>query len=161
MTEELEVPNGMIRIDCTAEGLTDAWMYLSDRGWTIATIESLKNNMKYDPARGVEWVHKYVRGMSLPVLDVEETAEGGAKPTGPVTDPKALTVEILTHYMDGGILGFIISGIATGAQYTLTTSPFEIGVSLPGAVAQRTNGRSQEKVPEKRARRQSKSRSAR
>lgn len=152
MTEEIQVPPGMIRIDCKADGLEGAYLLLPDRGWTIATIEYLKNNMRYEPELAIDWVGRWVKGMSLPVLDLPETEEGGPKPENPLTDPKALTHKILTHYMDGAILGFIISGITVGAQYTLTTSPFAVGVSLPGSVVpKKTVGQETQKKPRRRS----------
>jgi hypothetical protein len=127
--------DGLLHIEAV-EGLTGlegAWIRVPDHGWTIATTNYLAAHLTYNSAQCVEWVHRWVRECYLPVLaDAEETEEAGPKPAGPITDPQALTVEILENYTDSKLVGFLVTAIHQGAQTAFTLSPFAVRVSSNG-----------------------------
>lgn len=127
--------DGLLHIEAV-EGLTGlegAWIRVPDHGWTIAITNYLAANLTYDSKTCVEWVHRWVKECHLPIMaDAVETEAAGSKPTGPITDPQALTVEILEHYMDSKAVGFLVTAIHQGAQTAFTLSPFAVRVSSNG-----------------------------
>ena len=152
--------NGLLHIEAgeTLTGMEGTWIRVRDHGWTIAITNYLARSLTYDTQQCVEWVHRWVVECNLPVLPADVTTPGyarpapAAKPGGegdaapaavvladyvrqqltPITNPKALTVDILENEMDSKMVGWLTSAIHQGAQTALTLSPFALRISSNG-----------------------------
>lgn len=145
-----------IEVSETMTGLEGTWIRVKDHGWTIAITKYLARSLNFEAKQCVDWVHRWVVECYLPVLPADVTTPGYARavpkpadgdkveqkavaPTDyarkalePITDPKALTVDILENEMDSKMVGFLISAIHQGAQTALTLSPFALRVLSNG-----------------------------
>lgn len=150
--------NGLLHIEAgeTLTGMEGTWIRVRDHGWTIAITNYLARSLTYDTQQCVDWVHHWVVECNLPVLPADVTTPGYArlvtKPNAdgetapaagvpadyvrqqlaPITDPKALTVDILENEMDSKMVGWLTSAIHQGAQTALTLSPFALRISSNG-----------------------------
>lgn len=127
--------NGLLHIETveTLTGLEGAWIRVRDHGWTIAITNYLARSLTYDSQQCVDWVHRWVIECHLPVLPADATEPNyQRRQLAPLTDPKALTVDILENEMDSKMVGFLISAIHQGAQTALTLSPFALRISFNG-----------------------------
>lgn len=133
---------GLLHIEAaeTVIGLEGTWVRVRDHGWTMAITKYLASHLTYAIPQCVEWVHRWVVECHLPVLpaDVMVPPVGDDKTPytrralEPITDPKALTVDILENEMDSKMVGFLISAIHQGAQTAYTLSPFAVRILSNG-----------------------------
>lgn len=152
--------DGLLHIEAgeALTGMEGTWIRVRDHGWTIAITNYLARSLTYDTQQCVDWVHRWVVECHLPVLPADVTTPGYARPVPtakpgeegaaapaaivpadyvrqqltPITDPKALTVDILENEMDSKMVGWLTSAIHQGAQTALTLSPFALRISSNG-----------------------------
>ena len=127
--------DGLLHIEVfeTVTGLEGTWIRVPDHGWTIANLVYIRANLTYTPTMCVEWVHRWVRECYLPVLPADATEPGYKRlALEPITDPRALTADILMNEMDSKMLGFLMTAIEQGADTARTLSPFMHRVSSSG-----------------------------
>lgn len=108
-----------IRVECMVDGLTDAWLEVSEAGWTLAAIDKLS---KLPATEILAAFRQHVTGCFLPMLTGEA-----------ITEPAALTEADFRERMDSRLMWFIGSGIYAGAEASKSLSPFAVSVSLPGS----------------------------
>ena len=131
--------DGLLHIEAveTLTGLEGAWIRVKDHGWTLATLAYMDANMQYNAERCVEWVHRWVVECNLPALPADGTPPDRERLVlEPITDPKALTVDILENEVDSKLLGFLMTAIQQGARTALTLSPFAFRISSNGTEPQ-------------------------